>query len=105
MVAITFDTLRFSNRLKAAGVPDKQAEAEAEALAEVFDKNLGELATRRDLKDLELATKRDIKELELRVVSELAPIKAELATLKWGMAIVVGGVVALILKSFFPMHG
>ncbi len=103
MTAITFDTLRFANRLKTAGVPDKQAEAES--LAEVFEKNLGELATRRDLKELELATRRDFKELELRISSELAPIKAELATLKWGMAIVVGGVVALILKSFFPIHG
>ena len=28
MAAVTFDTLKFANRLKQAGVPDKQAEAE-----------------------------------------------------------------------------
>ena len=33
MTAITFDTLKFANKLKLAGVPDKQAEAEAEALS------------------------------------------------------------------------
>jgi hypothetical protein len=33
MTAITFDTLKFANKLKLAGVPDKQAEAEAEAEA------------------------------------------------------------------------
>jgi hypothetical protein len=27
MSAITFDTLKFANRLKSVGVPDKQAEA------------------------------------------------------------------------------
>ena len=42
MTTIAFDTLRFANRLKAAGVPDKQAEAEAEALAEVLEVNLKE---------------------------------------------------------------
>ena len=36
MSTITFDTLKFANRLKAAGVPDKQAEAEAEVLAEAL---------------------------------------------------------------------
>lgn len=36
MAAITFDTLKFANTLKEAGVPDKQAEAEAKALKEVF---------------------------------------------------------------------
>ena len=40
MVAIAFDTLKYSKRLKDAGVPDKQAEAEAEALAEVLEVKL-----------------------------------------------------------------
>ena len=37
MSTITFDTLKFANRLKSAGVASAHAEAEAEALAEVFD--------------------------------------------------------------------
>ena len=32
---------------------------------------------------------------------ELAPIKAELHLLKWMSGLVMGGVLALILKSFF----
>ncbi|WP_130473004.1 DUF1640 domain-containing protein [Candidatus Magnetaquicoccus inordinatus] len=84
MSTITFDTLRYANRLKSAGVPDKQAEVMAEMQAEVLDKNLDDLATKRDL-----------KELELRMAAEMAP-------LKWGMAVCVGGIIALILKSFFP---
>ncbi len=35
MTTITFDTLKFANRLKSAGV--SSAEAEAEAMAEIFD--------------------------------------------------------------------
>jgi hypothetical protein len=49
VATLTFDTLKFANRLKHAGVPDKQAEAEAEALAEVFEANLKDLVTKADL--------------------------------------------------------
>lgn len=57
MGALTFDTLKFANRLKAAGVPDKQAEAEAEILGEALEVNLKNLVTedmlRRELLLLE----------------------------------------------------
>lgn len=49
MTAITFDTLKFANKLKAAGVPAQQAEAEAEALSDVFEANLNELVTKQTL--------------------------------------------------------
>lgn len=64
MSAITFDTLKFANRLKEAGVPSAQAEAEAVALSEVFDVNLRELATKEDLR-------RDLTELENRLENRI----------------------------------
>ena len=91
MTAMTFDTLKYANRLKAAGVPGEQAEAMAEVQADVFDRNLEELATKRDLKDL-----------ELRMVADMAKIHGELSTIRWGIAVIVGGVMALVLKTFFP---
>lgn len=39
MTTLTFDTLKFADTLKAAGVPDKQAEAQARALADAFSSN------------------------------------------------------------------
>ena len=53
MAAITFDTLKFANKLKAAGVLPEHAEAEAEALADIFEANLKEVATKEDIKHLE----------------------------------------------------
>ena len=41
-----------------------------------------------------------VTRLDLQV--ELAPIKADLLLLKWMMGLMTGGVIALILKSFFP---
>lgn len=69
--AIVFDTLRYANKLKAAGVSEKQAEVQAEALAEIID---DKLATKRDLKELENELKRDIKELEERMTIKLGSI-------------------------------
>ena len=50
MSAPCFDTLAFANRLKAAGVGQAHAEAEAEALGEVVDHPFGALATKEDLR-------------------------------------------------------
>ncbi len=78
MSTIAFDTLKYSKRLKDAGVPDKQAEAEAEALAEVLEVNLKELATKSDLlavkidltRDMDLI-RRDLREMEQRMTIKL----------------------------------
>jgi len=67
MATVTFDTLKFANRLKDAGVPAAHAEAEAKALSEVFETNLSELATKEDLRH-------EIKELELRMTIKLGSI-------------------------------
>jgi len=80
MAAIAFDTLKFVRRLKDAGVPEKQAEAEAEALAEVFSEAL----------ETQLATKADMVRLE-----------GELKLIRWMLGLVIGGVLALVLKTFF----
>ena len=87
MAAITFDTLKFANKLKSAGVPDKQAEAEAEALAEALEVNLKELVTK--------------EYLDVKLQQELAPIRTDLAVLKWMIGAMMAGVISLVLKAFF----
>jgi len=44
--------------------------------------------------DQELVTKKDLQ-------IELAPIKTELQVMKWMNGLIMGGVVVLIMKSFF----
>ncbi len=82
MATVTFDTLKFVEKLKAAGVPEGQAKAEAEALVSAFSEAM----------DSQLATKADIHRLE-----------RELLVLKWMVGLVLGGIAALILKAFFPI--
>ncbi|MBF0108888.1 MAG: hypothetical protein HQL76_06925 [Magnetococcales bacterium] len=66
--AIAFDTLAYAKKLKAAGVPESQAEVHAEAMAELIEDRL---ATKQDLKELENNLKRDMKEMELRLKHDL----------------------------------
>ena len=74
MATIAFDTLKYSKRLKDAGVSDKQAEAEA--LAEVLEVNLKDLSTKDDLtREVDLL-RRDMREMELRIVIKLGALMA-----------------------------
>ena len=76
MATITFDTLKFANTLKEAGVPPAQAEAQATALSEVFEVNLKELVTKEDLRyELELL-RSDMHDMEQRLIIKLGALMA-----------------------------
>ena len=93
MATITFDTLKFANKLKSAGVAPEHAEAEAEALADIFEINLKEVATKEDIKLL----KDDIKHLEERIDGKFIQLEQRM-TIKLGalMVIAVSAVAALV---------
>ncbi len=86
--AATFDTLKFAKRLKKAGVPEKHAEAKAEALAEVLEANLGELASKKDL----IATKSDL---------EKALVLMKYDLLKWTISLLIAQTSVLVALKFF----
>lgn len=67
MAAITFDTVKFANTLKAAGVPPAQAEAEATAISEILEVNLKELVTKEDMH-------REMRDLEQRLIIKLGAL-------------------------------
>lgn len=46
MSALAFDSLKFARRLKEVGVPDKQAEAQAEIMADTFGFYVDNLVTK-----------------------------------------------------------
>ena len=85
-----YDRRDTANRLKAAGVDPKIAEAEAEALAEVFELNLKEIATREDIKLLE---ERLNERLDTRLIQLEQRMIIKLGTL---MVIAVSAVATLV---------
>ena len=86
MTAITFDTLKYANHLKQAGVESVQAEAQAEALSEVLEVGLNDLATKADLLSVKVELKNDMLLLEQRMTIKLGAL----------MVIAVGVVAALV---------
>jgi hypothetical protein len=76
MSTVTFDTLKFVERLERAGVPREQASA----MAEAFKDASGEA---------ELATKNDLDRLEIRLMGELNLVR-------W----MLGAVLALAIANF-----
>lgn len=91
MATITFDTLKFVEKLKAAGIPESHAKAEVEALTSAFSEIL----------DSSLATKVDLKDTEKHLIERIAVVEGEIKLLKWMNALVIGGILTLILKAFF----
>ncbi len=89
-MAITFDTLKFANRLKAAGVKPEIAEAHAEAEAEVFTDTLTN----------QVATKHDLIELKLELKSEMKELRNELIIKLGGITVAVGGLLGVLLTIF-----
>jgi hypothetical protein len=87
MAAVAFDTLKFVERLIAAGIPEGQAKAEAEALQGVFAEAL----------DSQLATKADIARLELR----MAGMDGKLTLIQWMLALVVAAEVMPLAAKLF----
>ncbi len=85
MSTVTFDTLKFVETLKRNGFEDSQAKGIAIAYQEASN-------------DQQLVTKTD---LELALQKELSPLKAEMQVMKWMNSLVLGGIIVLILKSFF----
>lgn len=88
MTTITFDTLKYVERLRAAGVPDAQAKAEAEALAEALSSGGQDLVTKSDLR---------VAVSELR--GEMKDMRAE--TIKWmvGLALAqMGLLIGILIK-------
>jgi len=86
MSTVTFDTLKYVEALKKAGVPDNQARAQSEALKEVLN--------------TEVATKHDIKELELKIDTRFEKIQGEFTLVKWMIGFNLAMSVSILFKIF-----
>lgn len=84
MSSITFDSLKLSDKLKASGFTAEQAEAVVRVIAEAQD----DLVTRKDL---------DIALSPLKM--DTAVIKADIVQVKWLLGLVLGGIIAMLIKA------
>ncbi len=86
MSTVTFDTLKYIDTLKEAGVPEVQARAQAEALREVLH--------------TEVATKQDLENMELKIYAHLEKSTTDIIKWNTGTLLVATGLFAAISKIF-----
>jgi hypothetical protein len=97
MATTTFDTLKFANSLKAAGVPDKQAEAQANVLGEALAINFKEVATKDDLTT---AIRETEQRLNAKIDNLAAKFDGQFTLLKWMIGLSISLNVAVLIRLF-----
>ncbi|HEY3788760.1 MAG TPA: hypothetical protein VGL71_07900, partial [Urbifossiella sp.] len=101
MNAVTFDTLKFANTLKSAGVPSQQAEAQAVAFAEVIQLNFQNLVTKDDLELAKRELRQDIalvkQELSAKIDTSNAKQSGDIYLVKW----MFGATFSVVLAVFW----
>ena len=87
MTTLTFDAFEYAHQLREVGLTEQQAEVIAKKTSEILkisvesaieEVNAGELASKRDLKEVESALKRDLKELESALKRDLQELESAL---------------------------
>lgn len=96
-----FDTLRYVEKLIAAGIPEGHAKASAEALVMALNESAsGYFATKDDISAVRgdvTNVRGDLANLKI----EMAGIRSDLKLTKWMTATIVAGVISLVVKTFF----
>jgi G3E family GTPase len=102
MAVATFDTLKFANTLKAAGVPPQQAEAQAVAFADIIALNLKDLVTKDDLNRAVEELERKMEQIDVRsdLVANDARYRGEFALLKWMLGVSITATVGVLIRLF-----
>jgi hypothetical protein len=81
VTAVAFDTLKFVEKLEAAGVPHAQAKATAEAFAEATGQ--------------ELVTKSDLAAAKAELKADITAVRAELREVELRMTVKLGGLIVV----------
>lgn len=94
MSTITFDTLKFAERLEKAGLTREQASAIAEAQKDALSEAL----------DTQLANKGDIRSVRddlVKIDRRMDTLDAEIRLVKWMLGALIALAVANFAKQFF----
>ena len=83
MASITFDSPKLSDKLKTAGFTPEQAETVVRVIAEAQD---------------DLVTKKDLDAALAPIKTDLAVLKSEASQAKWMLGLVIGGIIAVLVK-------
>lgn len=100
MSAILFDTIKFLEKLISAGIPSKQAKAQIEIFSEAMQVNTIDLASKRDLREVEVRLEARIDKLESKLEKVEIELSGQITLLRWMMSFVLAGITTVLVKLF-----
>ena len=101
MPAVPFDTHAVVQELVHLGFPIQQAEGLSTVLVRAIGNQ--DYATKGDIAEATLRLELKIAGVETKLEATRGERHSEMKPLKWGMAVVVGGVISLVLKTFLHL--
>jgi DNA-binding transcriptional MerR regulator len=107
---LAFDTLKYVRQLQDSGVPMRQAEAFVQAQREILQDVLDvAVATKEDLRPIykhldSIEAKIDQLDVSLNGKIDIneARMKGDVTLLQWMLGLIGTGIVAIVLKTYFP---
>ncbi len=87
MATVGFDTLKFVETLREAGVPEAQAKAMSHAMRDAHE-------------TAELVTRGDLREAATTIGADIQTLRAELRAIEPRLTIRLGGIVVVALGAF-----
>ncbi len=94
MSTLTFDTLKFANRLKAAGMEPRLAEEQADAMSEVLERHQDEAASKQDMLSMSAA----MLSMEARFNDKLLLLEQRMTIKLAALMVASVGIVATLVK-------
>jgi len=95
MATLTFDTMKLVDALEKVQIPREQARAIVDVVRESHD--AADVATKGDI----ALVRKDMDLLRRDLGSDIALVRKNFETLRWMMGIVLGGIIALLVRTFF----
>lgn len=108
MAALTFDTLKFAERLKSGGMPPAQAIAEAEALRDVLSESMDTtVATKTDIAEVKAEISRldskfemKLSQLESKIDLKFGLVDARFDKVNWMLGVIIALATASFARQF-----
>lgn len=103
MADIAFDTLQYARSLKAAGVPEQQAEVQAELMGKAFGYYVGELVTKdyldARLQQMDAHVEARFAEQNNRIDAMFNKLESQLRLHNWILAVLTAAVLLPNIRS------
>ena len=105
------NTLKYAQRLEAAGFSRSQAEAQALVIQDAFDDSMQPVATKADLTNVttKLEAKIDrldtkIDRVELALGSSIKEVQSDMRTIKWMLGLMAPVLITLLIPAIQSIY-